>query len=51
MSSEPDQQDADPAVSGSQAIDLQTDRPHPARVYDYLLGGQNNFAASRSHCC
>jgi len=51
MSSEPDQQDADPAVSGSQAVDLQTDRPHPARVYDYLLGGQNNFAASRSHCC
>lgn len=20
-------------------IDLRTDRPHPARVYDYLLGG------------
>ena len=27
--------------------DLQTDRPHPARVYDYLLGGKDNFAADR----
>jgi predicted O-methyltransferase YrrM len=48
MSSEPDQKDAGPAVSGSQASDLQTDRPHPARVYDYLLGGKNNFAADRA---
>ncbi len=29
-------------------IDLQTDRPHPARVYDYLLGGKDNFAADRA---
>ncbi|GAA1823645.1 SAM-dependent methyltransferase [Luedemannella flava] len=29
------------------AIDLHTDRPHPARVYDYLLGGKTNFAADR----
>ncbi|GIJ43204.1 hypothetical protein Val02_00900 [Virgisporangium aliadipatigenens] len=28
--------------------DLQTDRPHPARVYDYLLGGKDNFAADRA---
>jgi predicted O-methyltransferase YrrM len=28
-------------------VDLQTDRPHPARVYDYLLGGKDNFAADR----
>jgi S-adenosyl methyltransferase len=28
-------------------IDLHTDRPHPARVYDYLLGGKDNFAADR----
>jgi hypothetical protein len=28
-------------------IDLRTDRPHPARVYDYLLGGKDNFAADR----
>jgi S-adenosyl methyltransferase len=27
--------------------DLQTSRPHPARVYDYLLSGKNNFAADR----
>jgi hypothetical protein len=31
-----------------QPIDLKTDRPHPARVYDYLLGGKNNFAADRA---
>jgi SAM-dependent methyltransferase len=29
-------------------IDLKTDRPHPARVYDYLLGGKDNFAADRA---
>ena len=28
-------------------VDLRTDRPHPARVYDYLLGGKDNFAADR----
>ncbi|MEV6302755.1 SAM-dependent methyltransferase [Actinoplanes sp. NPDC051861] len=27
---------------------LDTGRPHPARVYDYLLGGTNNFAADRA---
>jgi hypothetical protein len=31
-----------------QSIDLQTHRPHPARVYDYLLGGKDNFAADRA---
>jgi hypothetical protein len=30
-----------------QPVDLQVDRPHPARVYDYLLGGKDNFAADR----
>ena len=29
-------------------VNLQTDRPHPARVYDYLLGGKDNFAADRA---
>ncbi|GAA4249839.1 SAM-dependent methyltransferase [Dactylosporangium darangshiense] len=29
-------------------IDLQTDRPHPARVYDYLLGGKDNFPTDRA---
>jgi hypothetical protein len=28
--------------------DLHTDRPHPARVYDYLLGGKDNFEADRT---
>ncbi|GAA4608092.1 hypothetical protein BJY16_006665 [Actinoplanes octamycinicus] len=28
-------------------VNLNTDRPHPARVYDYLLGGKDNFAADR----
>ncbi|GGM58335.1 SAM-dependent methyltransferase [Dactylosporangium sucinum] len=31
-----------------QPVDLQTDRPHPARVYDYLLGGKDNFPADRT---
>ncbi|MFC0040597.1 SAM-dependent methyltransferase [Actinomadura rayongensis] len=29
-------------------VDLRTDRPHPARVYDALLGGKDNFAADRA---
>ena len=28
-------------------VDLQVDRPHGARVYDYLLGGKTNYAADR----
>lgn len=28
-------------------VDLSFDRPHPARVYDYLLGGKDNFPADR----
>jgi hypothetical protein len=27
--------------------DLQTDRPHSARIYDYLLGGKDNFESDR----
>jgi hypothetical protein len=30
------------------APNLHVDRPHPARVYDYLLGGKDNFAADRA---
>jgi SAM-dependent methyltransferase len=30
------------------AIDLRIDLPHPARVYDFLLGGKDNFAADRA---
>jgi hypothetical protein len=29
-------------------VDLRTEYPHPARVYDYLLGGKDNFAADRA---
>jgi S-adenosyl methyltransferase len=28
--------------------DLRTDIPHPARIYDYWLGGKDNFAADRA---
>jgi hypothetical protein len=28
-------------------VDLHIDRPHPARVYDVLLGGKTNFEADR----
>jgi hypothetical protein len=27
--------------------EIDTSRPHPARVYDYLIGGTSNFAADR----
>ena len=27
--------------------DIDTSKPHPARMYDYFLGGQNHFAADR----
>ena len=37
-----------PADAGEPQVDLQLDRPHPARVYDYLLGGKDNFAADRA---
>jgi hypothetical protein len=29
------------------SIGVRTDIPHPARVYDYILGGKDNFAADR----
>ena len=28
-------------------VDLRTDRPTPARMYDYFLGGKDNFAVDR----
>ncbi len=34
--------------AGEVQVDLHLDRPHPARVYDYLLGGKDNFAADRA---
>jgi S-adenosyl methyltransferase len=35
--------DPDPCPS----VDLQTERPHGARVYDFLMGGKTNYAADR----
>ena len=37
-----------PVEAGTDPVDLHTDRPHPARVYDYLLGGKDNYAADRA---
>jgi hypothetical protein len=51
---EPDRMDESPRDpgktphAGAKPVDLHTDRPHPARVYDYLLGGKDNFAADRA---
>ncbi len=30
------------------SIDLKTDQPHSARIYDYFLGGKDNFPADRA---
>ncbi len=35
---------ADPAPP----VDLETEVPHSARIYDYLLGGKDNYAADRA---
>lgn len=37
----------DPTATEQPPVDLRTDQPHPARVYDYLLGGKDNFEADR----
>jgi S-adenosyl methyltransferase len=39
---------ADPEAGDRSPVDLHTDRPHPARVYDFLLGGKDNFPADRA---
>src|SRR5437868_5152768 len=31
----------------AQALGIDTSRPHPARIYDYALGGKDHFAADR----
>src|SRR6201986_3085665 len=33
---------------GGMAVNTRPDIPHPARVYDYWLGGKDNFAADRA---
>jgi hypothetical protein len=37
----------DPLPAGDVAARIDTTVPHPARRYDYLLGGKDNFAADR----
>ncbi|WP_261558804.1 SAM-dependent methyltransferase [Frankia tisae] len=34
-------------VEEHQTVDLKTDQPHSARMYDYFLGGKDNFPADR----
>lgn len=34
-------------TSTAESVDLNTDVPHPARIYDYLLGGKDHFPADR----
>ncbi|MHB9863877.1 SAM-dependent methyltransferase [Streptomyces sp. YIM S03343] len=33
---------------GFQAEEIDTSRPHPARIYDYLLGGKDNYEVDRA---
>ncbi len=33
--------------AGFRAEDIDTSRPHPARIYDYLLGGKDNYEVDR----
>jgi len=33
--------------AGQARLGIDTTKPHPARMYDYMLGGKNNFAADR----
>jgi S-adenosyl methyltransferase len=35
------------ATPDQPTVDLRTDRPHTARIYDYFLGGKDNFPADR----
>lgn len=33
------------SIPGQPSADLQSDRPHSARVWNYLLGGKDNYPA------
>ena len=35
-------------ADGVRGVDLRTDAPHSARIYDYLLGGKDNYPADRA---
>jgi len=30
------------------SVDLKTEIPHSARIYDFILGGKDNYAADRA---
>lgn len=34
-------------VPSARSPEMRTDVPHPARMYDYYLGGKDNFAVDR----
>jgi O-methyltransferase involved in polyketide biosynthesis len=36
-----------PVISAPRGNDVDIHQPHPARIYDYWLGGKDNFAADR----
>ena len=36
-----------PGTDDAPSVELRTDVPHPARIYDYLLGGKDNFPVDR----
>ncbi|GII97287.1 SAM-dependent methyltransferase [Sinosporangium siamense] len=38
---------SDAIRDGLAPVDLQTNRPHSARVYNYIMGGKDHFAADR----
>ena len=38
----------DGPYGGDSLPEIDTSRPHPARMYDYYLGGKNHFAADRA---
>jgi hypothetical protein len=33
-----------PDDDAGEHVNLHVDRPHPARIYDYLLGGKDNIS-------
>ncbi|MGH3278441.1 MAG: SAM-dependent methyltransferase [Trebonia sp.] len=38
----------DPTADGFHVPQVDTSRPHPARMYDYYIGGKDHFAADRA---
>lgn len=47
MANTPDWMRPEPDAAADSAVDLHTDRPHSARIYDFILGGKDNFPADR----